>query len=283
MLARLRPNLALDARIADPLSAGRVDPALHQRRPPFVAELHGSDARGASTSPSAPVQVSPEARGRSPGLCEDEGESAPPLSVSPSSADPNGTAGGPKPAPPTRVIRIGRFALEVGAPGGTRLAQPDQALTTVDPELTPALEEADDEIRREEQTPGTTVTEAVDRAEQVTDAVERAGTLFETLAKGGTPDPALLRGEIDSLLDELGELDRSGRVAEAVRLARALEKLLALMERWRELGRTLVTASRLGRAHGDEHAVAWARHELGTLQLAAGNHAEHPISRRRES
>ena len=148
-------------------------------------------------------------------------------------------------------------------------------MTTVapaaEPDLSRALDEVDEETADEETTLGTALTESVDEAAEITSRVERATEIFEMLAKDRTLDPMQFRGEIDSLLDRLAELDRSGHLAEALRLARALEKLLALIKRWEALGRTLTTAYRAARGLKNQHAVAWVRHELGTLQLAAGD------------
>jgi hypothetical protein len=199
--------------------------------------------------------------------------------VSPASVDHSSSGDDP----PTTTILVGRFALEVGAPEGTVLREAEEPAAE-DAQLGPALAEAEEEVGREDRTLGAAVTDVIDEAEAVTAEVERAATLFETLAKGGTLDPAVLREEIDSLLDWLAELDRSGRLAEALRLARALERLLELVKRWRDLGQTLATAARAARGLGDQHGMAWVRHELGTVQLVAGDHAsaEHNLEAARE-
>jgi hypothetical protein len=143
--------------------------------------------------------------------------------------------------------------------------------SSAEPDLSRALDELDEETADEETTLGMAVTESVDEAAEITSQVERATEIFEMLARDRTLDPMQFRGEIDSLLDRLAEHDRSGRLAEALRLARALEKLLALIKRWEALGQTLTTAYRAAHGLGNQRAVAWVRHELGTLQLAAGD------------
>jgi hypothetical protein len=56
-----------------------------------------------------------------------------------------------------------------------------------------------------------------------------------------------------------------------LRLARALVNLLMLLRRWAALLRAQRAALRAGEKLGDLSAVGWAKHELGTLRLAAGD------------
>lgn len=177
----------------------------------------------------------------------------------------------PSDAETTARLDVGGFALQVGASAGTSLLPTPALAPTAEPDLGRALEGVEEATAEEEATLGTALTEAVDEAAEVTSWVERATELFEMLATDRKLDPAQFRPEIESLLDRLAQLDRSGRLAEALRLARALEKLLLLIGRWQALGRTLTTALRAARGIDDKHSVAWARHELGTLQLAAGD------------
>jgi hypothetical protein len=178
----------------------------------------------------------------------------------------------------TAPLTVGGFELEVGASAGTRASPLPRVAPAAEPDLSRALDEVEEATAREttddeETTLGMALTESVDEAAEITSRVERATEIFEMLAQDRTLDPMQFRGEIDSLLDRLAELDRSGHLAEALRLARALEKLLALIKRWEALGRTLTTAYRAARGLKNQHEVAWVRHELGTLQLAAGNPA----------
>ena len=191
--------------------------------------------------------------------------------MSPSSADPR--TPGDAPRPPRASLRSGRFQLEIGATEGIAISEPGELAAPRDEELAPALVGAENEVGREDSTIGVIATDVLDQAEEVTDEVERASELFATLAKGAAVDPTELRAQIDPLLDRLAKLDRSGRLAEALRLARVLERLLALTRRWRDLGRTLATAARAARRLGDQHGAAWVRHELGTLRLATGDYA----------
>ena len=69
----------------------------------------------------------------------------------------------------------------------------------------------------------------------------------------------------------MGRLDRSGRHEEALRLARDLSAILALLLRWLDLIRSLKVAANSAAALGRGADHAWALHELGSLQLAAGD------------
>ena len=171
----------------------------------------------------------------------------------------------------TAPLSVGGFELEIGASAGTRASPLPSVRPAAEPDLSRALDGVEEETADEETTLGMALTESVDEAAEITSRVERATEIFEMLAKDRTLDPMQFRGEIDSLLDRLAELDRSGHLAEALRLARALEKLLALVKRWEALGKTLTTAHRAAQGLKNQHAVAWVRHELGTLQLAAGD------------
>jgi Divergent InlB B-repeat domain len=177
----------------------------------------------------------------------------------------------PSNAETTARLDVGGFDLEIGASAGTSVSPAPAMAPRAEPDLGRALDEVEDATADAQATLGTAVTEAVDEAAEVTSQVERATELFEMFAKDRTLDPMQFRGEIDSLLDRLAQLDRSGKLAEALRLARALEKLLALIKRWQALGQTLTTAVRAAHGLDDPHSVAWVRHELGTLQLAAGD------------
>jgi hypothetical protein len=111
--------------------------------------------------------------------------------------------------------------------------------------------------------------DAVDEASAVTAKTERAVALFRGLVEGKALDPEALSAEVDSLLSLLERLDRQGRHREALRLARALSALLALLMRWAALVRSLGIALQSAERLGDAGAIAWAKHELGTLHLAA--------------
>lgn len=113
--------------------------------------------------------------------------------------------------------------------------------------------------------------EAVETASEVTARIEQAVALGKGVAERKSLKPEQLALEVSTLLDLLERLDRRGRHKEALRLARALVNLLMLVKRWAELLRTLRAALRAGEKLKDLKAVGWAKHELGTLRLAAGD------------
>jgi len=152
--------------------------------------------------------------------------------------------------------------LEVGAVAGTRAdfaAQP----TRNDPR---ALNGA---LRQPGHAPVDEVERAVTDAGTVTARVERAVDLFNTVASGRGFDPQAIARETDALLGLLERLDREGSHRDALRLARALSALLALLLRWVALAQSLHVALRSAQALADAGGEAWAHHELGTFWLAA--------------
>ncbi len=163
------------------------------------------------------------------------------------------------PQEPTHVA-IGRYVLDVGGDAGTLITLSDAAV--------PAVEE--DEERR---TPADTAEDAVDSAEQVTDRVDDAIALFNAIVSGRVP-LAEVEKRIEPMLAMLGRLDKKERWKEALQLARAVSRLVALVRRWVALLRLLGVARRAASELGDEPALAWAQHELGTLHLARGELTE---------
>ena len=163
----------------------------------------------------------------------------------------------------TGRVGVGRFVLEVGAPAGTRATfVPGQAAASATP-LAGAL--AQPELPPE---PLAELEQALDETESVTGRVEHALELFTALAQGRIDRKFVLK-EVDVLLGVLERLDREGRHRDALRLARAITALLALLTRWVALVQTLRLALRTAHALGDIPGVGWARHELGTLSLGA--------------
>jgi hypothetical protein len=118
---------------------------------------------------------------------------------------------------------------------------------------------------------GAAAATVVDDASEVTAKIEQAVALGKGVAEGNALSPEQLGLEVGTLLDLLERLDRRGRHKEALRLARALANLLMLLRRWAELLRTLRATLRAGEKLKDPSAVGWAKHELGTLRLAAGD------------
>jgi hypothetical protein len=179
---------------------------------------------------------------------------------------------------PQGTVAVGRFVLELGAPTGTSIspsAEPEHADTR---SLARALKKAGADSDRQSKAGGRRnrksaavdfFADSVDEASAATAGVERATALFRALAEGRVLDPSQLRGEIDALLDLVERFDREGRWREALRLARALSGLLALLMRWADLVRSLNISLRAARELGDASEMARSCHELGTLHLAA--------------
>jgi hypothetical protein len=162
----------------------------------------------------------------------------------------------------TGRVQVGRFVFAIGQQGGTR-AELAPGTPGADPsELAVALSQPDppDALAEAEG--------ALGEAESVTGRVERALDLFTAVAQGRVDQKTVLK-EVDVLLSALERLDREGRHADVLRLARSLAGLLALLMRWVALVQALRMALRAARALGDNLGDAWAHHELGTFSLGA--------------
>ena len=162
----------------------------------------------------------------------------------------------------TGRVRVGRYELEVGAPPGTlivaRAGHDDPGA------LARALREQP--ARRA----------AIDRAEGAEEAAARAADGLELLTdilKGAVLEPQRAVQHVDLLLELTQRLDDEGRLADALRVARAVNGALALAMRWADLVRSLRTALHAAERLGDKSAIGWAHHELGTLHLAADDAA----------
>lgn len=171
------------------------------------------------------------------------------------------------------IVEVGDHVLEVGDPAGTavkRGAEPGGGDADSLANLSAALK-ADAIAPGGETTPVEAVAELVDEASAATTKVEKAVAVGKGLARGEALDPMQLGLEVDAMLGLLERLDRKGRWKEGLRLARALSTLYSLLRRWLELLRSLNAALRAGEELGDPEAIAWAKHELGTLKVAAGD------------
>jgi PKD repeat protein len=102
---------------------------------------------------------------------------------------------------------------------------------------------------------------------------EHALALFIDLAQGRV-DAAAIGGQVEALIGLLARLDHDERWEEALRVARSLAMLLALLGRWLDLLQSLQVAVSAAEQLGDDGGKAWALHELGTLHLVAGKHSE---------
>jgi hypothetical protein len=185
------------------------------------------------------------------------------------SGEATGGAGAENVSPdgPRGAVDVGRYVLEVGGAGGTLVKQRAGAAR----EDATALERALREKDAEGDGAAAAATGVVEDASEVTAKIERAVALGKGIGEGKALNPDQLVLEVGALLDLLGWLDRQERFKDALRLARALVNLLMLLRRWVELLRALRAALRAGEKLGDLSVIAWAKHELGTLRVAAGD------------
>ena len=165
------------------------------------------------------------------------------------------------PGTATRQLTVGRYVLTVGAPAGTLIVPTRRAERRGRNELSEALTAAG---------AAGGIEEVVEEAGDVAGRVERALELTTALAEGRLDRRIVLR-EADALVGLLARLDRDGRHEDALRLARALIALLALLGRWLALVQSLRLALRAARTIGDRAQEAWAHHEIGTFSLAGGD------------
>jgi hypothetical protein len=168
---------------------------------------------------------------------------------------------GPLPGTPTKQLTVGRYVLTVGAPAGTLIVPTRRAERRGRAELSEALSAAG---------AAELIEEGVEEAGDVAGRVERALELTTALAEGRLDRQIVLR-EADALVGLLARLDRDGRHGDALRLARALIALLALLGRWLALVQSLRLALRAARTIGDRAQEAWANHEIGTFSFAGGD------------
>jgi tetratricopeptide (TPR) repeat protein len=167
------------------------------------------------------------------------------------------------------TVAVGGYELRVGDPAGAEIHEGagagvgDEALARAfdaDEPAPPARSEA--------------FATEVEGAAEVTAKVEQTAALCKGVAAGEALSPDQLAIEIGSILDLCERLDRNGKYKDELRLARAVANLLMLLKRWAQLLQTLRSVLRLGQELNDLEAVAWAKHELGTLRLAAGQARE---------
>jgi hypothetical protein len=164
------------------------------------------------------------------------------------------------------TVGVGRFVLNVGSPHGTILAIAAESESSSSTALARALSEPQPvAVERLE--------ELVEGSDAVTGRAERALELFTAVATGRILDRNVIAKEVDALVDLLERLDRAGRHEDALRLARSLSALLALVLRWVALVESLRIALRAARALGATVDEAWALHELGTLAAGTGDTA----------
>lgn len=165
-------------------------------------------------------------------------------------------------------VEVGGFALAPGSPAGTLIERSDGSAGGGESE---ALRQALDAPAPAKAETGPALATEVEEASEETAKIERAVALGKGIAEGQALDPTQLGLEVGALLDFLERLDRKGKHKKSLQMARALTSLLMLLKRWADLLKTLRGALRAAEQLGDQEAIAWARHELGTLRLAAGD------------
>jgi PKD repeat protein len=114
---------------------------------------------------------------------------------------------------------------------------------------------------------------AVEDASEVMSRIEHAIATVKGVASGELGLQSL-GDEADTLFGLLQRLNRAKRWEDALRVARCMAVVAALIGRWIELLRSLRVALHAAEELGDPLGEAWALHELGTLHLVAGRHAE---------
>jgi Abnormal spindle-like microcephaly-assoc'd, ASPM-SPD-2-Hydin len=171
----------------------------------------------------------------------------------------------------TGRVQVGRFILDVPAPGGTTLSwaprrartEPPPALTTALAQETPHAPAGRDLVE--------TANQVLDTAEAVTDQVEHVTDTVQAILAGRIPDPELISGDLVEWLELMQRLARSGRFAEVIKLGRPVCRLLALTLRWAALVESLRLIFHAATALADTPATAWTEHELGTLHGSVGH------------
>jgi PKD repeat protein len=127
--------------------------------------------------------------------------------------------------------------------------------------------------RRERRSTPERLETAVEDASEVTSKIEHAVALVREVASGDLSLQSLGE-EADTLFALLQRLSRAKRWLDALRVARCLAVVAALIGRWIELLRSLRIALHAAEELGDPLGEAWVLHELGTLHLLAGRHAD---------
>lgn len=158
--------------------------------------------------------------------------------------------------------------LRVGDDAGIEI----RAETAVeDVEFSQAVQQKDENRRK--RTVGEIAEGTSDDASRITAKIEHTKTLCTEVISGEVSLDSI-GNELDALVGLLSRLDREGRWEEELRLARCTAKLLALAKRWLDLLNWLRAALQAAEKLEDSSGKAWAMHELGTLHVAAGKHAE---------
>jgi PKD repeat protein len=182
-----------------------------------------------------------------------------------------------------RSVAAGGYLVEVGDPAGIRIeAASDEgdprglarAIAQAEARMAAAQAAPEPAAEQRERSPAglASLEHATEDALQITSAIELARSVFEEIIHGD-PGVGVIDSAIEALLGTLKRLELGERWAEALKLARELARLLALVERWVALWESLQGALTSAKRLKDAEGKAWVLHEQGTLQLAAGNHA----------
>ncbi len=166
--------------------------------------------------------------------------------------------------------QAGRLTLVLGDDAGTTIVGETQAGDTQP--LAQALAKA----RRELDAPPAHAATIAYDAERASDAMRKVQEVldhFTEIAEGHI-DAETLGNWADELIGQLKGMDPDEYWQERLRVLRTLVVLLALVKRWLELAQSLSDALQAAERLGDDGARAWVMHELGTLHLAAEQHAE---------
>jgi hypothetical protein len=179
------------------------------------------------------------------------------------------------------TVAVGRYRLELGSRDGTFAlfeteAEQEQAQAVTEALAAPAQAEESHAASTAE----SKAEELLADASTVTERTQRCLTLFTEIAEGNALDPKVVSRELDSLLALLGRLDREGRHKEALRLARDLAALLALLLRWFDLVRSLQLALRLADELGGAGRCP-SRHNLDAARRDLADRAALDRLRRR--
>lgn len=193
------------------------------------------------------------------------------------------------PASPTgpdvgrRRMAAGGYLVEVGDLAGIRIeAASDrgdprglaQAIAQAEARIAAPQAPPEPSAEQHERSPAglASLEHATEGASEITSAIELARSLFEEIIHGD-PEVGVIDSTIEALLGTLKRLELGEHWDDALKLARELARLLALVERWIALWESLQGALTAAKRIKNAGGKAWALHEQGTLQLAAGNHA----------
>jgi Abnormal spindle-like microcephaly-assoc'd, ASPM-SPD-2-Hydin len=170
----------------------------------------------------------------------------------------------------TGQVQVGRYILDLPAPGGTTMSLAARATRTDPPsELFQELQRPPDEPPRHDFVDR--LDGVLDRVEAVTDRIDRLTATCTAVLEGRLPGADVVVSDLVDSLALLRRLVDTKRFAEAVALARPLARVFALTLRWVGLVESLRLMLDAATALADPAPTAWAQHELGTLHGGVGD------------